>query len=289
YVDPVNLSRQGRVGLGTNVSACRFTRIEVRSRTGKLLWTGPPDIGPPKPAAGDQPAAVGLEPLEQTAPKRGATGPASPSRTLLPGSVLVGVNQNDNGVSGPARIEITDRADDNFKGSATFDGFFGMRTFALAGTLRGSEVKWDLGNVLMMQGKGRTAANNLGFVGKFERGTLEGRYSTHDEKMKGVIKLNLAAVYTGTYEYAGGAAARGELRIEITERQKNHFKGTLTSDDGPTTWVITGSVRDGEVQWQWGDMVSKDGGTGEKFTNNCRFTGKCKDGIVQGRFSTLDN
>ena len=79
------------------------------------------------------------------------------------------------------------------------------------------------------------------------------------------------------------------LRIEITERQENHFKGTLTSDDGPTTWGITGTVANGEVQWQWGDMACKDGCSSEKFTNNCRFAGTCKDGIVQGRFSTLDN
>jgi hypothetical protein len=126
-------------------------------------------------------------------------------------------------------------------------------------------------------------------VGKFERGRLEGRNSTHDAKNTALLKLNLAAVYTGTYEFVTGAAAKGVLRIEITERQENHFKGTLTSDDGPTTWVITGTVGNGEVQWQWGDMASKDGGASENLTNNCRFAGKCKDGIVQGRFSTLDN
>jgi hypothetical protein len=289
YQDPDNVSGQGRVGLGTNVAACRFKSIEVRSAAGKLLWTGPPDIDPPKPAAADKPVGVGLEPLEQTAPKQGAAEAASPSRTLSPGSVLVGVSQNDTGLSSPVRIEITERTGNDFKGSTTWDGFYGMRKFALAGTVQGNEVKWELGNLLWMQGKGRTNANNYGFAGNFERGTLEGRYATHDDKFKGMLKLNLAAVYTGTYQRVTGAAAKGELRIEITERQERHFKGTLTIDDGPTTWVITGTVGKDEVQWQWWDMVSKNGTSSENLTNNCRFTGTCKDSIVQGRFSTLDN
>jgi hypothetical protein len=289
YVDPVNACPQGRVGLGTNKAVYRFTNIEVRSRMGKLLWTGPPDLEPPKPAAVDQPTAVGLELLEQAAPKPGAPASSAPRRTLEPGAVLVGAIQLDSGGLNAARIEISERADDVFKGSITWDGFFGMRTFALAGTLRGTEVKWEVGNVLVKQGKlGAPAANNQSLAGRFERGTLEGRISSHDGKSTGGIKLNLAAVYTGTYQFATGTGAKGALRIEITERQENHFKGTLTSDDGPTTWVITGTAANGEVQWQWGDMACKDGCNSEKLTNNCGFTGTCKEGIVQGRFSTLD-
>lgn len=302
YVDPRHIGRQGRVALGTNSAACRFTKIEVRSRTGKLLWTGPPDIDVPKPMAGDQPAAVGLEPLEPTvvaglptgppaAPNQGVSELAAPTRMLLPGAVLVGVNENDNGRSSPFRLEITERTGDNFKGIGSGDGGgHGMRSVALAGTVRASDVAYEFGNELAKQDKTPSNfANRVAFAGTFERGLLEGRFSTPDGKRLGVQKLNLAAVYTGTYQFVAGGGPKGKLRIEITQRQQNHFKGTLTYDDGPTTWVITGTVGKDDVQWQYGDMVSKYGGDCEKLTNNCRFTGTCKDGIVQGNFATLDN
>jgi hypothetical protein len=160
----------------------------------------------------------------------------------------------------------------------------------VAGTVQGSEVKIEFGNVLMKQGKtGVPAANNRSVWGKFERGVLEGRTSTHDDRFKGAVNLKQIAAYTGTYEFSTGSAAGGKLRVEITERQDNHFKGTLTTDDGPTTWSIMGTVANGEVQWQWGDIVSKEGCSAENLTNNCRFTGTCKDGIVEGRITTLDN
>jgi hypothetical protein len=126
-------------------------------------------------------------------------------------------------------------------------------------------------------------------VGKFERGVLEGHFSSRDGKRLGVQKLNLAAVYTGTYQFDSSSGPKGKLRIEITHKQQNYFKGTLTCDDGPTTWVISGTVAKDDVQWQWGDIVSKDGCNCERLTNDGRFTGTCKDGILQGQFSTLDN
>jgi hypothetical protein len=83
-------------------------------------------------------------------------------------------------------------------------------------------------------------------------------------------------------------AARGALRIEVVERRGDHFKGTLTWDEGPTTWVIRGAVNGNDVEWQWGDVAATGEGDGTKLTNNARFTGKCKDGTVEGRFVTLD-
>jgi serine/threonine protein kinase len=280
YVDPAHISRQGRVGLGSTASAYRFSKIEVRSATGKLLWTGPPELDAPKSAGADLSAAAGLENIAPTV--------AIP--TLLAGAALVGVNVRENGVTAPYRIDITERSDDRFQGTGTGDSSGGSATFALAGNVRGSEVTFELGNVLKIQTiSPAPAANNVAFVGKLEHGILEGQYAAHDGKLKGALHLNLAAVYTGTYAFATGAAAKGSVRIEITERQDNHFKGTLTTDDGPTTWIITGTVANGEVQWQWGNMVSKDGCSAERLTNNCRFAGTCKDGIVQGTWSTLDN
>jgi hypothetical protein len=282
YVDPLRIGGQGRVGLGTNTAACRFAKIEVRSSAGKLLWTGPPDIDPTKSAAGEQLAAMGLAPLEQAASER-----ASATPTVLPGSVLVGVTHSDNGRSSPSRIEIKERTGDHFQGIIIGEA----GTFAIAGTLHASDVAYEFGNVLMKNTKSAASyANNVAFAGKFERGILEGGFSTHDGKRAGVQqKLNLAAVYTGIYQFVAGAVPKGKLQIEITQRQQNHFKGTLTSDDGPTTWVITGTVGKDDVQWQWGDIVSKAGTSCENLTNNCRFTGTCKNGVVQGQFFTLDN
>jgi hypothetical protein len=298
YVDPIHIAKQGRIGLGTNSAACRFTKIEVRSRTGKLLWTGAPDVDVPKPVAGDQSAAAGLEILEQAMGGTPSGVPlsvppsehAAPTRMLSPGAVLVGVNENDNGRSTPFRLEITERTGDHFKGIGIGDAGNGMRIIAIAGTVRASDVTYQFGNELAKQDKTPSNfANSVVFAGKFERGLLEGRYSTPDGKRLGVQKLNLAAVYTGTYQFIAGGGPKGKLRIEITQRQQNHFKGTLTYDDGPTTWAITGTIGKDDLQWQFGDMVSKEGGDCEKLTNNCRFTGTCKDGIVQGNFATLDN
>jgi serine/threonine protein kinase len=281
YRDPAKISGQGRVGLGANSSAYRFTNIEVRSATGKLLWTGPPELDPADSAGAGLLAAAGLEDV----------WPAGSSGLLLPGSALVGANTRENGTPTPYRIDVTTRTNERFDGIGT--GVISNRrtSRALTGIARESEVTFEINRVLTSQPDGPVPVANgvAAFTGKLEYGRLEGRYASHDGNVKGALRLNLAAVYTGTYALVTGAPTKGAVRIEITARQGAHFKGTLTTDDGPATWNITGSVLNDLVQWQWGDIVSQDGCSVEHLTNNCRFTGTCKEGNLEGRIFTLDN
>jgi serine/threonine protein kinase len=278
YQDLGTVSTQGRVGLGVCFSTYRFDQIEVRSRTGKLLWTGPPDLDDSDPAQADQPSGLGLE-----APEKG-----SPS--LAPGSVWIGSFEAENGFKGMAdfRMEITEARGELFTGTATLIG--GELVYAINGTVRGPEVKWEYGNRLLHKGKTSDLnGNNLGFEGKMEKGTLEGRWSRHDGTSAGTFKLKPVAVYTGRWEYDTGASGTREVRIEITQRQGKHFKGTLTSDDGPATWLIRGTLGEDELEWQWGDVIAAADSGDVILTNNGRLRGKYKDGILQGRFSSLDN
>jgi serine/threonine protein kinase len=100
--------------------------------------------------------------------------------------------------------------------------------------------------------------------------------------------LTTGSVYVGTYAYDRGASEKGQITITITERNDQHFKGTLGRGDGKLLFAFAGTLRGKDVQWETGQILSNQINYPTTLANNSRFTGRIQEHVLQGRFATHD-
>jgi formylglycine-generating enzyme required for sulfatase activity len=159
--------------------------VEIRNE-GSSIATVPDKSAPPHPT----PAQAG----PSSPAKPSAEEPAAVSQDLTTGSVYAGGFAYDRGISEKGTIEIIikERQDQHLQG--TLGRGDGKLLFAIAGTLQGRAVQWELGQVLVNQVNYPAAekANRVGFIGKVQDHVIYGRIASHDGTLGGVLRVGLS-------------------------------------------------------------------------------------------------